>query len=85
MPSYMLVLQRDKIYEEIRLKFREDMVLSDPTMIAAAVSTAKESLGQLTQYNDLRNTSGAWKIELSKSPMPKHDEDDGSEEVPSNS
>jgi hypothetical protein len=32
---------------------------------------ATDSLAQLKQYTDLRNNSGAWKIELSKNPMPK--------------
>ena len=73
---YDNLLQRDKIYQEIRLKFREDSLLTDPAKIAVAIDMANESLGQLTQYSDLRNTSGAWKIELSKSPMPKQEGDE---------
>ena len=65
------LIQRDKIYEEIRLKFREDKNLTDVAKIETSIKLANESLAQLSQYSDLRNQKGNWKIDLSKNPMPK--------------
>lgn len=45
--------------------------MTDAQQIATSVQLATDSLVQLKQYSDLRNNSGAWKIELSKNPMPK--------------
>ena len=53
------------------MKFREDRGITDTEKAAASVQLATDSLNHLKQYTDLRNNSGAWKIELSKNPMPK--------------
>ena len=69
--NLVLLTQRDKIYEEIRIKFREDKYLTDTLKIESSLKLANDSLTQLRQYSDLRHQKGAWKIDLSKNPMPK--------------
>ena len=63
-------IKRAKLYEEIRVKFREDKDLIDKDLIKTSMTTARDSLNQLSMYSNLKNTDGNWKVELSQNPMP---------------
>ena len=64
-------IKRLKIVEEIRVGFRQNVDLSDTTILKKQLDLAYKGLEQLDVYNTLPKQSSNWSVDMEKNPMPK--------------
>lgn len=64
-------IKRDKIYQEIRVEFRQNAILQDEKKIEQCWKVALTSLRQLEQYTKLDLKSQNLKVTMEQEPLPK--------------
>ncbi|GMH72518.1 hypothetical protein TrST_g9851 [Triparma strigata] len=62
-----------KLYQEIRVEFREHKDLKPP-QLEVKLAEAAEGVKHLAQYNNLPKTSSNWAISSTQNPMPQKPE-----------
>ena len=59
-----------KIIKEIKVTFRVNKSLSEPSEINKQIKLAVEGLEQLSMYSNLKFKSGDWSVNMQQQPMP---------------
>lgn len=64
-------IRRDRLVENIRLEFRENMGETDPEKLRVCYAKATQGCMDLQKYTGFSSRTSEWSVKLAENPMPK--------------